>query len=215
MSAVNTANMLVFYDPTRVPNPITSKMINYDRDLPLSPDQAWKKPFIMDPNPILAARIQAALVNGPFVAEAKLGPKFYDTEPNQLMEQIPTHPALPVYGWTPAQRKPQQDDGAYQAIIVCGIQKNGDAEHIYYVLAKELYTNWPEAIAAHQKTSNKVYVASLRRFSADLYNMYPPAQNVEIEQGARAADARADQLGSNIDALIREVTQRMNDLTHS
>jgi hypothetical protein len=197
--------MLVFYGPTQVPDTVTSKMIHYERDLPLSPDEAWKNPFIMDRAPILAKRIQNALVNGPFIAEAGLGPKFYDGEPTEFTQQIPTHPELPVYGWAPTQRKPKTDGGPYQEIIVCGVQKSGDTEHMYYILAEEVKTDWQSGIAQHKKTSHKVYAASVKRFSDSLNNMYPSAQNEEKEKGLRSAALRTSDLQMKIAALAGQL----------
>lgn len=188
---MNSLSSMVFYSSNDVPNIITSKMIHYERDLPLSSSERWKEPFIMkgtpEEDPISVERVKAALAKGPFIAEAKLGPIFYRGAPKEFKNQISTHPELSVHGWNSEQRNPEMTQKPYQEIIVCGVS----TAHVYYLLAKEKSTDWPSGITEHQKTSNKVYVASVQRFSQALYNMHPPT---EQKKTAEAFISRSDRL---------------------
>lgn len=188
-----------------IPSTVAVKMIRNDEEL--SPNESWKESFRQ--NPVTAEVVKVALSRGPFVAFAKVGPQFYVDKPVQLENQIPNHPDLSVYGWkSDAKRKSEEDvHGIYEAVIVCGVQERNGIEHLYYVRAKEIGTDWKEGLGRYDalSTDQKVYVSSVRRFSDSLMDMYPPASNAEIEQGVASADLTRRRLQDECAALIAKI----------
>lgn len=114
-----------------------------------------------------------------------------------------------MYGWRPSasQKSENEVHGIYEPVIVCGVRKEGDKEHLYYVRAREIGTDWKEGIGRYDalSTDQKVYVTSVRRFSNTLMNMYPPASNAEIEKGMANAGLRHQRLQEECAALIAKI----------
>lgn len=174
-----SVNFSVFHDTSYVNKSITSKMIKSNQSL--SAQDAWKRPFLVSDNqPVLADRIQAALCKGPFIALAKLGPKYYDGEPKTYTKQIVSHPKVPVLGWKPAQRK-QSEGHDLQPIIVCGVLKKENREYVFYHLARGVRQDFRTGQLDHQQIDDKVYVSSTKVFSKYLSEMYPQATPEELE----------------------------------
>ena len=188
-----------------IPSTVIVKMIRNDEVIPSS--EAWKNAFRQDP--VTAEVVQTALSEGPFVAFSKVGPRFYVDKPVPFKNQIPDHPDLSVYGWrTDAKQKSEEDvHGIYEPVIVCGVRKERSKEHLYYVRAKEVGTDWKEGVGRYDalSTDQKVYVTSVRRFSHFLMDMYPPASEAEIERSTASADARHRRLQEDCAALMTQI----------
>ena len=203
-----TSPIRVFFN---APASIDIKMIR--RGEVLTAETAWKEPFLKDT--ITAEVVQAALFKGPFVALAKVGPTFYDEAPIKLQNQIAEYPGLPVYGWAKGStRKAKKEvDGSYESVIVCGVKKEEALEHVYFVRAQEIHTDWREGLGKYDalSTDRKVYVTSLKRFSESLYNMYPVASESEIAIGTIGAVSREATLRAEIEALLVELQNNMKD----
>ncbi len=161
--------------------------------------ESWRAPFnkMRDPTiPVTHQLLRDALSYGPFVAETDIGPNFYADEPTIFLNQIREAPQLAVHGWKPgATRKPScptstnPTQPCFQDVIVVGTQKQGDKEHVYYVLAEHmieasLMKIGIMSIEPLQETAGKVkvYVSSIDTFSNGLFRALPPATETEKEQ---------------------------------
>ena len=147
---------------------------------PSEPENEWKKPYLVEPTTVES--IKAALdIAGPFAAIAALGPRRYTAEPIQFNNHVLGHLDVPVYGWKTGA---QQTDSIFkQSIIICGVQRNAEQEHIYYVLADDVSEDPQMAIGKYRTSTDKrIFVSSLKRFNENESDMFPPVSEDEINK---------------------------------
>jgi len=159
----------------RVPEEITVNRNWSCRDD--EPENAWKNPYLVQPATVES--VTQALVRGPFVAMSAVGPSCYSQAPRSLRRQIPDHPEVSVYGWTPGAKRISTQ---YVPIIICGVQRKGGKEHLYYVLAEDVSQDPKQAIGKFAPSSidKNIYVTSMNTFARYEFDMFPPVTEEEI-----------------------------------
>ncbi len=147
---------------------------------PSEPENAWKKPYLIQPATVES--VHDALARGPFVGISSVGPRCYSVEPSRFDGQISTYPDVTVYGWKIGAER--ISNSIHVPIIICGVQRKAEKEHLYYVLAEDISQNPEEAIGkfAPLSTDRKVYVASMKTFARFEFDMFPPVSQQEFEQ---------------------------------
>lgn len=146
---------------------------------PSEPQNAWKKPYLVQPCTVES--VTESLARGPFVAIAGVGPHCYSSESIPLSGQIESSPDTIVYGWRSTAARVSE---RAIPVIVCGVQRREGKEHIYYRLAEDISEDRAVAIGTIRPSATdlRVYVASLKRFSEVEVDMFPPVSPEEIRR---------------------------------
>lgn len=145
------------------------------------PENAWKEPYLIQPATVES--IEKALANGPIPALAAVGPRYYSVLPKKLTGQLPGHLDVPVYGWAKGAER-ISNYVQYQPMIICGVQRREQTEHLYYLLAEDTSLDPEQAIGEFKplSTDKKVYVTSMQTFAKYEFDLFPPVSKGEIEK---------------------------------